>query len=36
MEVVTIPTIQLMTSSPESTKKMDVDDEGLDDFRDLI
>lgn len=36
MEVITIQTIQLMLTSPDNTKQMDVDDEELDDFRNLI
>lgn len=36
MEVITIQTIQLMLTSPDNTKQMDVDDEELDDFRQLI
>lgn len=36
MEVITIQTIQLMLTSPDNTKQMDVDDEELDDFGQLI
>ena len=36
MEVITIQTIQLMLTSPDNTKQMDIDDEELNDFEKLI